>query len=112
MGSAKSPQRSAAACCFCFSFSTKKKDGNKSRSYDGVSGGSNMEDVDDDILSDRSTFSVREQERRLKMALREEERVSREAERVVHWVKQESARMDDSLIIKTVMSHDHKQTIK
>lgn len=65
----------------------------------------------DEILSDMSTFSVREQERRLKKALKEEERVSREAEKVVQWVKQESARMDDS-VIKSVLNHDKGTIIK
>ena len=61
----------------------------------------------DEILSDMSTFSVTEQERRLKKALKEEERVSREAEKVVQWVKQESARMDDS-VITSVLNHDKR----
>jgi hypothetical protein len=105
MGS-ESPQR-PKTCCFWFS--TKKK-------KDEVSGGSNMEEKEywekkDEILSDMSTFSVPEQERRLKKALKEEERVSREAERVVQWVKQESARMDDS-VIKSVLNHDKGKIIK
>ena len=61
----------------------------------------------DEILSDMSTFSVKEQERRLKKALKEEKRVSREAEKVVQWVKQESARMDDS-VITSVLNHDKR----
>ncbi|XP_059444982.1 uncharacterized protein LOC132176716 [Corylus avellana] len=105
MGS-ESPQR-AKTCCFWFS--TKKK-------IDEVSGGSNMEEKEkwekkDEILSDMSTFSVREQERRLKKALKDEERVSREAEKVVQWVKQESSRMDDS-VIKSVLNHDKGTIIK
>ncbi|KAK7309473.1 hypothetical protein RJT34_06228 [Clitoria ternatea] len=78
-------------CCFCFS--SKKS----------LEWGKN-----DEMLSDMSTFSVKEQERRLKKALQEEKRVSKEAERVVQWVKQESARIDDS-VIKSVLSHDQKQ---
>ncbi|KAE8055828.1 hypothetical protein FH972_012646 [Carpinus fangiana] len=105
MGS-ESPQR-PKTCCFWFS--TKKK-------KDEVSEGSNMREKEywekkDEILSDMSTFSVTEQERRLKKALKEEERVSREAERVVQWVKQESARMDDS-VIKSVLNHDKGAIIK
>lgn len=108
MGS-ESPQR--VACCFCFS--TNKNDGKKSRRYD-VSG-LNIEDKrwekNDEILSDLSTFSVKEQERKLKKALEEEEKISREAERVAKWVKQESARMDAS-VIETVLSNHDEQTTK
>ncbi|GMY33643.1 hypothetical protein FCV25MIE_35032 [Fagus crenata] len=112
MGS-KSPQR-VACCCFWVS-STNKNYEKKSRSY-GVSG-SNIEIDDkqwgknDEILSDLSTFSVKEQERKLKKALKEEERVNKEAERVVQWVKQESARMDAS-VIKTVLDNDDGETTK
>lgn len=108
MGS-ESPRRTA--CCFCFS--TKKNDLQKSSSK-GVAG-TNMEDRDweqkDELLSDLSTFSVDEQERRMKKALKEEERVSREAERVVQWVKQESARMDAS-VINAVLSKNEGKSIK
>lgn len=65
----------------------------------------------DEILSDLSTFSVKEQERKLKKALEEEEKISREAEKVVKWVKQESARMDSS-VIKTVLSNHDEETTK
>ncbi|XP_075641133.1 uncharacterized protein LOC142612852 [Castanea sativa] len=108
MGS-ESPQR--VACCFCFS--TNKNGGKKSRRYE-VSG-SNIEGKrwgkNDEILSDLSTFSVKEQERKLKKALEEEEKISREAEKVVKWVKQESARMDVS-VIKTVLSNHEEETTK
>ncbi|CAK9144737.1 unnamed protein product [Ilex paraguariensis] len=63
-----------------------------------------------EILSDMSTFSVEEQERRLKKAMAEEKRVCREAERVVEWVKQESARLDVSAIKNIVRQED--ETIK
>ncbi|KAJ1431174.1 hypothetical protein SESBI_07416 [Sesbania bispinosa] len=62
----------------------------------------------DEILSDISTFSVKEQERRLKKALEDEARASREAERIVQWVKQESARIDVSTI-KSILSDDEKE---
>lgn len=52
----------------------------------------------DELLSDSSTFSIKAQERRLKKALEEEEKASREAEKVVQWVKQESAKMGASVI--------------
>lgn len=83
----RSPKKQT--CCFWFS------DGKKSKSSidDGGWGGKS-----DEILSDMSTFSVQEQERRLKKAVKEEEMAAREAERVVKWVKQESARLDVSKI--------------
>lgn len=52
----------------------------------------------DEILTDYSTFSFKEQQRKLKAALKQEEKVSREAAKVVEWVKQASARMDVSVI--------------
>lgn len=65
----------------------------------------------DEILSDTSTFSVKEQERRLKKALEEEERASKEAERIVKWVKQESARIDVSAI-KSILSDEKEANVK
>ncbi|KAK6947280.1 hypothetical protein RJ641_000753 [Dillenia turbinata] len=62
-------------CCFCYS--TPKKDRGKQRSA-----GENW-DKRDEMLSDISTFSEKEQKRRLKAALKEEERINREAEKVV-----------------------------
>lgn len=44
----------------------------------------------------------------LKKALEEEERVSKEAERLVKWVKQESARIDVSTI-KSILSDDENE---
>ncbi|XP_042445306.1 uncharacterized protein LOC122030197 [Zingiber officinale] len=48
----------------------------------------------DEILTDASTFSVKEQQRNLEKALEEEKKASREAKKVVEWVKQQSARME------------------
>ncbi|KAA8528176.1 hypothetical protein F0562_035573 [Nyssa sinensis] len=101
----ESPPRSAI-CCFCYS---TRSDDRKKKSSRGVSGldekGNGNWEKTDEILSDMSTFSVKEQERRLKKAKEEEERLSREAEKAVRWVKQESARMDVSAI-KNLTSED------
>lgn len=88
----QSPPRQV--CCFCYS---SKKGGHKKKSKTSadVSFSRNMEDV--------NLFSVEEQEKMLKMAMKEEERINKEAERVVSWVKQESARMDASAI-KTIIN--------
>ncbi|KAI4327931.1 hypothetical protein L6164_020339 [Bauhinia variegata] len=97
---------SGSACCFCFSI---KKSEVKKRSSSGDPSPEHTEwGKNDEILTDTSTFSVKEQERRLKKALEEEDRVSREAERVIQWVKQESARMDVSSI-KTMLSDDENK---
>lgn len=94
------PQSSQGPLC-CFGFSSKKTNGRKRRSSRAET---NWEKKDG-ILSDTSTFSVKEQEGRLKKALEEEEKVAREAERVVQWVKQESARMD-AASIQNIVSHE------
>ncbi|XP_017427144.1 LOW QUALITY PROTEIN: uncharacterized protein LOC108335623 [Vigna angularis] len=95
-----------SACCFCF-FSSKKS------VVVGRNGRSSSKDVqwekNDEMLSDRSTFSVKEQEKRLKKALEEEEKVSKEAERVVQWVKQESAKIHLSAV-KTVLNEPQKES--
>lgn len=85
-----------SACCFCFS--TRKSDVKKRKSTEVLNSDQGEWGKNDEMLSDFSTFSVKEQERRLKKALEEEEEVSREAEKIVRWVKQESARIDASAI--------------
>ncbi|KAJ7943964.1 Vitellogenin-2 protein [Quillaja saponaria] len=86
-------------CCFCFS--TKKNQVKQSKKDKEVSGSIETEwGKNGEILSDLSTFSVKEQEKRLKKALKEEESRSKEAVRIVNWVKQESAKMDTSSAIK------------
>lgn len=84
-------------CCFSF---LPAKDNRRKKARKGVSR-SDVEDPnwgkDEDMLSDMSTFSVQEQERRLKIAREEEERARREAARVDMWVRQESARMKVSI---------------
>ncbi|GAV71901.1 hypothetical protein CFOL_v3_15392 [Cephalotus follicularis] len=47
----------------------------------------------DEFLSDLSTFSVKEQEKKLKKAMKEQQKMSSEAEKIVKWAKQASARM-------------------
>ncbi|XP_020236180.1 uncharacterized protein LOC109815792 [Cajanus cajan] len=97
-----------SACCFCFSTTTKKSVPRNGKSREVLSSEHVEWGKKDEILSDMSTFSVKEQEKRLKKALEEEERVSMEAERVVQWVKQESARIDVSMI-KSILKDDEKE---
>ncbi|KAJ0020669.1 hypothetical protein Pint_31827 [Pistacia integerrima] len=47
----------------------------------------------DEFLLDLGIFSVKEQQKMLKKAMKEEEKVSREAEKIVKWAKQASMRM-------------------
>ncbi|KAK2996276.1 hypothetical protein RJ639_025236 [Escallonia herrerae] len=51
---------------------------------------------DDGFLSDLGTFSTKEQEKMLKKAMIEEEKISCEAEKIVKWARQESMRIDAS----------------
>ncbi|XP_020263691.1 uncharacterized protein LOC109839611 [Asparagus officinalis] len=61
-----------------------------------------------EILTDFSTFSLKEQQLKLKKAMEEEEKASREAASVVEWVKQASARMDVSAVDELLLSEDEK----
>ncbi|KAE9613230.1 hypothetical protein Lalb_Chr05g0215321 [Lupinus albus] len=104
--------QAGSACCFCFS--TKKSVVRRNdKSSEVLSAENHVEwGNNDEILSDMSTFSAKEQEKRLKKALEEEKRVSIEAERVVQWVKQESARIDSSTIDKILFYEDKEERIK
>lgn len=53
---------------------------------------------DDEFLTDLSTFSLKGHRKQLKKALKEEQKVNRDAEDLVKWVKQASARMDDRVL--------------
>ena len=89
MGSQSPPRQ---VCCFWYS--SKKSEHRKKRKSSPEVSLSNMEDV--------NLFSVEEQDRMLKVAMKEEERISKEAERVVNWVRQESTRMDVSAVKKII----------
>ncbi|XP_020236177.1 uncharacterized protein LOC109815790 [Cajanus cajan] len=73
----------------CLWFSPKKKEKKKSK-----------ENWGDEFLSELGSFSSskKEQQKMLKKAMKEEEKVSREAEKIVQWAKQASARMNVSHI--------------
>ncbi|KAF5725785.1 hypothetical protein HS088_TW23G00514 [Tripterygium wilfordii] len=76
----------------CFWCSPKKVSRQKSRESKALD-----MDLDwgknDDLLSDLTTFSVKEQQKILKMAMKEQQKISRESEKIVKWAKQASARM-------------------
>lgn len=82
-------------CFWC----SPKKDSRKKKKENRVSGriGVNW-DKSEELLSELNSFSFssKEQRRIMKMAMKEEEKISREAEKIVKWAKQASARMDIS----------------
>lgn len=53
---------------------------------------------DDEFLTDLSTFSLKGHRKQLKKVLKEEQKVNRDAEDLVKWVKQASARIDDRVL--------------
>ena len=50
-------------------------------------------DMNHEFLSDLSTFSTKKQQKMLKKAMKEEEKINREAQKIVNWAKQSSARL-------------------
>lgn len=79
-----SPSPPRRGCCFVFSPRKEQRREGKRGDWG----------TDDDILFDMGTFSTKEHQRKLKKALKEQEKASREAEKMVEWVKQASARMN------------------
>ncbi|XP_021729551.1 uncharacterized protein LOC110696537 [Chenopodium quinoa] len=51
----------------------------------------------DEILSDLRSFSAKKQKNLMKIAKKEEEKINKEAEKIVKWAKQTSARLDFSI---------------
>ncbi|XP_077234250.1 uncharacterized protein LOC143876439 [Tasmannia lanceolata] len=118
-GSASSPSGSSSSsweasspprqiCCFWCSpkkVPRKKSKENRDMGFDLDIGDWEKNDA---ILSDLGTFSLKDKKQMLKKALKEEEKVSREAEKVVKWVKQASARMDVSTIDYSLSDDDQE----
>ncbi|XP_027362288.1 uncharacterized protein LOC113869939 [Abrus precatorius] len=82
--SASSPSPPRKTGCFWCSPKKKKK---KSKENSGAN---------DDLLSELGSFSKKQQQKMLKKAMKEEEKISREAEKIVRWAKHASARMNIS----------------
>ncbi|KAF3449271.1 hypothetical protein FNV43_RR09999 [Rhamnella rubrinervis] len=77
----------------CFWCSPKKNSFKKSKE-NHASGALDLDwSTNDELLSDLGTFSTKKQQRILKKAMKEEEKISREAEKIVKWAKQASGRM-------------------
>ncbi|GMH09138.1 hypothetical protein Nepgr_010978 [Nepenthes gracilis] len=82
----------------CLCFSPKRGSGKSSKRNVIASWGLNWGKYDE-ISSDFGSFSSKEQRKMLNKAMREEQKISREAEKIVKWAKRASARMDVSNII-------------
>lgn len=85
-----SPPRRKIGCLWCSPKKEKsvpRKQGKENRLSSSSSWGNDAEFL--------KTFSVREQKKIMKKAMKEEEKINREAEKIVKWAKQASARMMD-----------------
>ncbi|KAG6466840.1 uncharacterized protein LOC122037347 [Zingiber officinale] len=76
-----SPSPPRQRCCLCFS---PKRAQRKSKG--------------DEILSELGIPSLKEEHRKLKKALKEQEKMTRETEKIVKWVKKASARMNSASV--------------
>lgn len=86
-----SPPRRSIGCLWCSPKKEKsvpRKQGKENRLFSSSSSWGN----DAEFLK---TFSVHEQKKIMKKAMKEEEKINREAEKIVKWAKQASARMMD-----------------
>ncbi|KAL8499535.1 hypothetical protein ACS0TY_022471 [Phlomoides rotata] len=79
----------------CFLCSPKKVSRKKNKENRGLDLGLDW-GKHDEFLSDVSNFSLNNQRKMIKKAMEEEEKICREAEKIVKWAKQASARMDVS----------------
>ncbi|KAD4384928.1 hypothetical protein R6Q59_010945 [Mikania micrantha] len=83
------PARRGIGCLWCSPKKEKRKQGKENR----LSSSSSWRNDDDvDFLK---TFSKKEQKKIMKKVMKEEEKINREAEKIVKWAKQASARMID-----------------
>ncbi|KAH6774329.1 hypothetical protein C2S52_002718 [Perilla frutescens var. hirtella] len=79
----------------CFLCSPKRASRKKSKENRGLDLGIDC-GKRDEFLSDLSNFSVNSRKKMIKKAMEEEDRICREAEKIVKWAKQASARMEIS----------------
>ncbi|XP_054809803.1 uncharacterized protein LOC129311498 [Prosopis cineraria] len=94
MDRSPSPPRKAG-CFWCY----PKKDSRKKskENWDSVANILGW-DKNDEFLSDIGSLSSKHQQKMLKKAIKEEQKINREAEKIVQWAKQASARMSASAI--------------
>ncbi|KAK9079890.1 hypothetical protein SSX86_001563 [Deinandra increscens subsp. villosa] len=84
-----SPARRGIGCLWCSPKKEKRKQGKENRLSSSSSWGN---DFDAEFMR---TFSMKEQKKIMKKAMKEEEKINREAEKIVKWAKQASSRMMD-----------------
>ncbi|CAL5050115.1 unnamed protein product [Urochloa decumbens] len=108
-----SPPPPRQACCFGFSSPRKPlhKTPAKGKKVHGSSGdgGGDVLGIDSGEWGDenrRMVTELREQQRKLKKALEEQVKVSRETAKMATWVKQASARMTHAAAIDDLLSDD------
>ncbi|KAM1833604.1 hypothetical protein ACFX13_023406 [Malus domestica] len=100
-----SPSPPRKSCCLWCSPKTKRASHTKSKEKGAIDFGAGLNFSDDDgLLSDLGSFSKKEQARKLKKAMKEEEKICREAEKIVKWAKQASARMSAAAIEDELVS--------
>ncbi|KAF8687000.1 hypothetical protein HU200_043280 [Digitaria exilis] len=105
-----SPPPPRQACCFGFSprKPTPTKEGGKKKKVHGSrDGGGDVLGVDAGEWGDenrRMVADLKEQQRKLKKALEEQVKVSRETAKMATWVKQASARMTHTAAIDDLLS--------
>ncbi|KAL6544204.1 hypothetical protein OROGR_010701 [Orobanche gracilis] len=101
------PVKSGCFLCSPKKVSSKKKN-KENRVLDlGFDWGKNEE-----LLSDLSNFSVNSQKKMMKKAVEDEERICREADKIVRWAKQASARMVVSGIENEISDDDDDENAK
>lgn len=93
--SGSSPERVKTGCFWCSPKRvSRKKSGTRNGGFDlGDDWGKH-----DEIMSDLRSFSSKKQKKLMKIAKKEEEKINKEAEKIVKWAKQTSARLDFSVI--------------
>ncbi|KAI3915839.1 hypothetical protein MKX01_013295 [Papaver californicum] len=97
-----SQENSSSAKKNCFFWCSPKKVIRKQGKETRVSRGNEMDpfewDKDNELISDLTSLSLKEQKKKLKKVMREQEKINREAEKIVEWAKQASCRIEVSEI--------------
>ncbi|MCL7040812.1 hypothetical protein MKW94_011164 [Papaver nudicaule] len=86
--------------CFfwCSPKKVLRKQGKETRVPKGIEMDPFEWDKDNEFISDLTSFSLKEQKKKLKKVMREQQKINREAEKIVEWAKQASSRIEVSEI--------------
>ncbi|KQK17506.1 uncharacterized protein LOC100830803 [Brachypodium distachyon] len=111
-----SPPPPRQACCFGFSSSPKKPPSTRRKKSHPEGAGNDVLGLDADEWGDENRRMVTElkaQQRKMKEALEEQVKVSRETAKMARWVKQASARMTHTAAIDDLLSDiDDEEELK